>query len=386
MQQSRHIGKIVLSFEEACDVASPRAPASLELPGDGAYLVSGGLSGFGLATAEWLVSRGARHVVLIGRRGAATPGCAETIARMEQAGANVHVAALDITSEEAVATLMAELRRANTVVRGVVHAAMVLDDAAILDLDEARLNTVIDPKALGAWNLHTQTLDCPLDFFVLYSSAAALFGNPHQANYAAGNLFLESLARHRRAQGLPALAVGWGALGEVGYLARNPAVLQLLEAGAGVRPIAPAQALAALERLLLADAGQATLVDIDWRKWRINSPSAACPKFSTLPAGGASPATTGAPLRQLLAGLDPAARRAFVIERTANQLARILGLPADKLDPHRALATLGLDSLMVAELHTIIEAETGLDLPFLRLLEQGSAAGLADFILREMKE
>ncbi len=386
MQQSRHIGKIVLSFDEPGEVAPSRAPASLELPGDGAYLIAGGLSGFGLATAEWLVSRGARHVVLMGRRGAATPGCAEAIARMEEAGAQVRVEALDITHEEDVATLVAELRRANVVVRGVVHAAMVLDDARILDLDEARLSAVIEPKALGAWNLHRHTLDCPLDFFVLYSSAAVLFGNPHQANYAAGNMFLESLVEYRRARGLPALAVAWGALDEVGYLARNPAVRQLLEAGAGVRPMAPAHALAALERLLLAGTGQATVVDIDWRRWRSHSPSAVCPKYSALPAGDAPPSTAAAPLRQLLAELDPSARRAFLVGRIAGHLARILGLAADKLDPQRSLATLGLDSLMAAELHTIIESETGLDLPLLRLLEQGSAASLADFVLREMKE
>lgn len=386
MQQSRHVGKIVLSFDEAPDAAPPSAPDSIKVSGDGAYLVSGGLSGFGLATAEWLVARGARQIVLMGRRGASTPGCAEPIARMREAGAEVRVAAIDVSSEEAVQELIAELRNANTTVRGVIHAAMVLDDARILDLDQARFDNVFGPKALGAWNLHRQTLDCPLDFFVLYSSAAALFGNPHQANYAAGNLFLESLAEHRRAQGLPALAIGWGALDEVGYLARNPEVRQLLEAAAGVRPIPPAEALAALERLLAAGAGRATLLDIDWRKWRSNSPDAASPKYSALPAGDAPSPGGVAPMGEFLAGLDPAARRALLIERISHHLARILGLPAEKFDPRRPLASMGLDSLMAAELHTIIESETGLDLPLLRLLEQGSATSLADFVLRQMKE
>ncbi len=386
MQQSRHIGKLVLSFRDAGDAVPRRTDTALELPDDGTYLISGGLSGFGLATAEWLVARGARHLVLMGRRGAATPGAAEAIARMEEAGAKVRVAALDVTNEESLAALMSDLRRDGATVRGVIHAAMVLDDASILDFNEARLNAVMEPKVLGAWHLHRQTLDCPLDFFVMYSSAAALFGNPHQANYAAGNLFLESLARLRSELGLPALSVGWGAIDEVGYLERNPAVKQLLEAGAGVRPMPPRQAFEALERLLLSDVNAVTLVEMDWRKWRANLPGASHPKYSALPVGDAPALAKATPLRQQLAGLDRAARRAFLIERVASHLSRILGLPSDKFDPQRSLATMGLDSLMAAELHTIIESETGLDLPMLRLLQHGTTVSLADFILHELKD
>jgi acyl carrier protein len=125
---------------------------------------------------------------------------------------------------------------------------------------------------------------------------------------------------------------------------------------------------------------------MDWRKWRSNSPAAAAPKYSALPAGDAPLSGGVAPMGGFLVELDAAARRALLIERISNHLARILGLPAEKFDPGRPLASLGLDSLMAAELHTIIESETGLDLPLLGLLEQGSATSLADFVLRQMKE
>jgi acyl carrier protein len=211
-----------------------------------------------------------------------------------------------------------------------------------------------------------------------------MLGNASQAGYAAANLFLESLAEHRRNRGLKALTVAWGALDEVGYLARNPALRALLEAGAGVRGIAPAQALAVLEQLILADAGYACFAPFQWRRWRMNARCSALPKYAALDPG--EEVKTGDdchPLRQMLADLAPAEQRELVIRRLSEHLGRILGLASGDVDPMRPLSTMGLDSLTAAELHVAVESDTGLDLPLMRLIHEGSVAGIADLILRQ---
>src|SRR5262249_31719849 len=152
---------------------------------EGTYLVVGGLGGFGLAVARWLAERGARYLVLMGRAGASTPEAEAAVNELRQQGINVVVARADVTHPDEVQPALTEVRRTLPPLRGVIHSAMVLDDALLTQLTPARFRTVLAPKVSGAWNLHQATVDDPLDFFVLFSSVSATFGNRGQANYAA---------------------------------------------------------------------------------------------------------------------------------------------------------------------------------------------------------
>ena len=235
MQHSRHIGKIVLALSGADRPAVvARSASGLSLPPDATYLVSGGRGGFGLATAEWLARAGARHLALVGRSAATGPDAAMTLERLRGDGVEIRELAADIADAAQVEALLERIRRDMPALKGIVHCAAAIEDASLVNMTEDSFYRVLRPKIAGAWNLHRQTLDRDLRFFVMYSSATTLFGNEGQANYVAANLYLEALAAHRRGLGLPALAVAWGAIGEVGHLARNPAVARLLSERLGV--------------------------------------------------------------------------------------------------------------------------------------------------------
>ncbi|MDH3602772.1 MAG: SDR family NAD(P)-dependent oxidoreductase, partial [Candidatus Tectomicrobia bacterium] len=192
-----------------------RAPATPSLREDDAYLIVGGTRGLGLLVARWMVSKGARHLVLMSRSGAADTA---TIAALEHAGAQVVVTQADVSEAEEVSQVLAHIDRP---LRGIIHAAGVLDDGILQQQTLERFARVMAPKVRGAWHLHTLTKDMSLDFFVLFSSTASLLGSGGQANYAAANAFLDVLAHYRRAHGLPGVAINWGGWSEVGMAARS---------------------------------------------------------------------------------------------------------------------------------------------------------------------
>ena len=254
MMKARQIGKIVVSHPRA-------APAPLTRP-DGQYLVTGGLSGLGLAVAEWLVARGAKHISLVGRRGPDTPDASAIVKRLTAAGATVNAAAVDVGDAEALGAFLTERRSAGPPLRGVVHAAGIIDDGALASQDWPRFERVLRPKVGGAQNLDRLTRADPLDWFVMFSSAASLLGSPGQANYAAANTVLDVIAHERRRIGRPALSVDWGPWAEVG-LAASQSMKERL-AATGLRPFPIQEALGGLEAAMNADAAQIGVVAADW--------------------------------------------------------------------------------------------------------------------------
>ena len=217
---------------------------------DATYLVTGGLGALGLRTAAMLARMGARQIVLTGRRGidGIAEAAAASIRAIERSGATVTIARADISIAADADRLFADVLSNLPPLRGVIHAAGVLDDALIAQQSSERLRSVMAPKVRGTWNLHLHTRALPLDFFICYSSAASLVGSPGQANYAAGNACMDAIAHHRRALGLPALSVNWGAWGEEGMAATAQMHARL--ASRGVTPIATSDGLALLSRLL----------------------------------------------------------------------------------------------------------------------------------------
>jgi NADPH:quinone reductase-like Zn-dependent oxidoreductase len=251
MQAADHVGKLIVRPAEH-PIATTMAPKLLQ-PGPGAHLVVGGTGGFGFETAAWLAEKGAETVVIASRRGQIEPHLQARAEVIRAKGTNLIVEVLDATDAAAVDALIAKLVRTHGRLAGVIHTAMVLDDGLIAGLEPARTRAVLAPKVDGATNLDRATkLHCaagaePLDYFVVYSSATTMIGNPGQAAYVAANGYLQGLMRRRRAAGLPGLAVAWGAIADVGVLARDRDVAAKLERISGIVPMRADEALSQLE-------------------------------------------------------------------------------------------------------------------------------------------
>src|SRR5258706_2396648 len=268
MAQGKHIGKVVVALPEAFlpPRGEPLAPTFAINP-EGCYLITGAFGGFGKVLAQWLFDSGARHLVLTSRSGAATPDAEAFVPCLRKDGADVRVMRADIGSSEDAARLIEEIRAGGRPLRGLFHLAMVIDDAPLVSLTRERVQSVMAPKAYGAWLLHKATRDLELDCFVMFSSVSSIFGNPAQGSYGAANAFLDSLAHHRRALGLPALTVNWGVLGGEGYVARHERGGGIL-ARHGAKRTFPNETIELLESSLTAGNTQVAPNRVDWAKWR----------------------------------------------------------------------------------------------------------------------
>ncbi|BBU69675.1 type I polyketide synthase [Fluviibacter phosphoraccumulans] len=369
MQQSRHIGKIVVSMSETPRLhQAVQKVQPIQLDKNSTWLLTGGVSGFGLASAQWLASRGAGHLVLINRRGMATPDAEAAIQSIRALGASVEVCACDITDKAALSELIVRIRTTHPPIKGVLHAAAHFDDALITALNTERLNTVLAPKIQGAWNLHMLTKELPLEHFVLYSSVTTAIGNPAQANYVAANAALEGLARLRHSQGLPALAIGWGPIADAGYLTRNEAVKDSLAQRLGKAPLSAAEALNQLDWLLKANVPQITIANFDWASLARVLPSANSPRFSELNRTHLSATNHSADdIQTLIRGKTPEEVEELIRALITEEVSRILSIAADRIEPTKSLQDMGMDSLMAVELALGLEQRFKLQLPAMML-------------------
>ena len=377
--RSQHLGKVVLSFDDAAAVVHPPLPPGAPPELRGTWLIAGGLTGLGLTVAGWAVARGVRHLVLAGRRGIQTPEAAEAVEELRRRGAEVRVEAADICDRESVRALVDTEARGMPPLRGVVHSAAVLNDAMIPSTTAEQAAAVTGPKIAGAWNLHECTRRLELDAFLLFSSVSSLLGNAGQASYAAGNAFLDALAAHRRAAGLPCLTVNWGVLGETGMVARAEGLRAQLER-IGMKALSNEQVLAALDYLLPLDAVQTGVIDGDWARWAAVHPRAARqPSLSALMADLAAGANAAEDdLQSTLAALPPEERTRILVERIHKVVASTMRLPVERVDPAEPIRNLGLDSLMAVELTAALEARLGLPVPSMELMSGPSVIQLAE--------
>ncbi|MFF9553895.1 SDR family NAD(P)-dependent oxidoreductase [Methylobacterium fujisawaense] len=369
MQQSGHIGKIVISPPKAGTIMKDTAKP-FTVSETGVHLLTGGLGGFGLEAARWLIDRGAKHLVLAGRKGAATDEAKAIVAELSAQGVTVEAKAVDITSRASVDRLLAEIEQKGKKLAGVLHAAAVLQDGLISNIDAAALDAVIGPKVIGAQHLDAATRDRSLDYFVLFSSATTFIGNPGQGSYVAANGFMEGLARQRRRRGLPALAVAWGAIGDVGMLARNRAVMEGLAGRVGVTPMEARRCLDLMAEALECqgtspDEAVIAIAAMHWGKARERLATMRSPSYAELgsdqqvEAGGVQAINIGA----LLKGGDLDAVRKTVSDAIVEDIARILRLPKDDISRVRQLSEIGLDSLMGVELGASLQERFALDAP-----------------------
>jgi len=206
---------------------------------------------------------------------------------MKQAGIHIKIAKADVTDAEQIAGVLAETAQTMPGLKGIIHSANVYDDAVLTDLTIERMQKVINPKAIGAWNLHQQTLNMQLDFFVMFSSITSVIGNPGQGNYAAANAFLDALAHYRHQMGLCALTINWGAVSDTGYAAKDADVAKHLDR-IGVKGFSSKSAFGILKELLSPSslAVQVAVADVDWQKWSKAHASGNSPRYSYLTGSG----------------------------------------------------------------------------------------------------
>nr|WP_280338238.1 SDR family NAD(P)-dependent oxidoreductase [Salinicola acroporae] len=388
MQQARQIGKVVVTYERPPTMApAPARDIPLTLDAAGSYVVTGGLGGFGLATAEWLAAKGARRLLLLSRRGAVTEEAKAGIERLEALGVTVAARACDVTDVAALEAVLDEARQDLGPIFGIVHAATVIDDGLIRNLDESRIRQAMAPKLEGARHLDSLTANDALDFFVVYSSATTLFGNPGQASYVAANHWLEAFTANRRANGRPATVVRWGAIEDVGFLARNTQTRDSLQERLGGQALTSSDALAVLERMLVADVASLGVLELDWRALARFLPTAEAPRYREIARTAEDDGSQEGDddLQQLLASLSPEALHTTLIEVLSKELAKILLIDEEKIDIHKSVYDMGFDSLMGVELVTALEARLGIQVPVMVLSEAGTLAKLCDYLMLKLR-
>ena len=382
MAQAKHVGKIVLSTEGVSVTTRPAVEMKpIAFSPKATYLITGGLGGFGLSVAKWLVERGARNLVLVGRSGASSAESGKAVAGLKRIGAKVLVMKADVANERQVAKMFEQARKKLPPLRGIFHAAMVLDDRPLQHLTPERFTRVMGPKATGAWNLHAASVKLKLDHFVLFSSISALIGTAGQANYSAANCFLDALAQYRRSQGLAALSVNWGALADVGVVARNAGVAAHLAAH-GVYGIAPLQATDMLGQLLKREIAQIGFMHVDWQ--RLFAPSLNAnpsPRFSEVFTVDEGITNVEGDVRRRIAAAPQAERRALTAAIVSDSVAKVLRTSTAKLDANRPLREIGLDSLMAIELLNRLESQFKVSLPTNSISSDSNIDSLSELVL-----
>ena len=384
MAQAKHVGKLIVSVQDRNGLEIEREPRSLVIDPDASYLISGGLGGLGLAVADRLARHGARHLALVGRSDP-SPSAQAAVDALRRRGVEVMTFRSDIADRERTQRVIADVQRRMGPLRGIMHAAMVLDDAPIERLTEERMWKAMAPKMLGAWNLHALTLDAPLDFFVLFSSMSAVIGNPGQANYVAGNAFLDTLAYYRRAQGRPALTVDWGMVGEVGHLANIPEAADRL-GRFGIRPMPVSETLDALDELIPSNAVQVAVVEVEWKDLLRLTASRTLARFAGVLGetdGEDGRSKTSSRVREILEA-DAATLPPLLETYIRDHLARAMGASPARIDVQQSLVSLGLDSLIAVEVRNRINADLGMNVPLAKFMQGASVNSLAAYIAERL--
>ena len=424
MQQSKHIGKIVIQLEsdsgkvrqEQKKETLSKSPQQLS---QATVLITGGLGGLGLEVAQWLAEKGVASLALLARR-EPNVEAQKVIQAITDRGTSVRVFQADVTQADTMASVISTIQSEMLPLRGIIHAAGVMDNGTLAHLDWSRVNSVLAPKIQGAWNLHTLTQDIPLNFFVLFSSVTALFGAVGVGNYASANAFLDGLAHYRQSCGLPALSINWGSWAEVGMLTTLSKQAQKQWTSQGISAMSPKEGIAVLEYLMDQPKAQYGAFVVDWPTWVKHYPSqnTACPlgipplvsdltqralwvkrpQSSPLELGGIEggrgakekPKRQAAFLQQVLQQIKSAPAnkyRVLLVDHVRTEVSTILGgKSSEEIDIAKGLFEIGFDSLMSVELRNRLQSSLGCSLPSTLAFDYPTIEALVDYLIQQVLE
>lgn len=387
MQQAKHIGKVVVEYGAVADPPENLDPPSSQLDAghaqeqqlicreDVTYLITGGTGALGQQIAQWLIARGAKHLMLVSRTGPTHP-LDPQLQALQEGGAQIQIVAADISIK---ADLEAVIAHAALPVRGIIHAAGVLKDGPLSQQTWPQFQEVLAPKVLGAWHLHQLTLDLELDFFVMFSSAASLLGSAGQANYAAANAFLDALAHTRQTMNLPGLSINWGPWRQ--GLANQSKVRHRMHLE-GMDAIALPTGLAVLEQMLLQSSPQVGVLPIDWTQWQTQKgPSLFWAALIPLAQKVKRPQS----LRQTLEGTAAEERPFILMDYIRVEVSKLIGIqPSALADPTVGLMEVGMDSLSVVELRNNLQTALGCALSSTLIYDYPTLAQLTNQLLSQL--
>ncbi|NEP25237.1 type I polyketide synthase [Moorena sp. SIO3I6] len=356
----------------------------LQLKPDSTYLITGGLGSLGLKVAEWMVDKGARYLVLVGRS-QPNPRASEIIGKLEEQGVMVVLEQVDVSQEAQVRDCLNRIQVSLPPLKGIIHGAGVLEDGVLLHQDWAKFAKVMKPKVEGAWNLHRLTQDIALELFVLFSSATSILGTPGQGNYSAANGFLDSLSHYRRQQGASALSINWGPWAEMGLAASVGKRMAML----GIEPIQAPQGLQILEQLLAQDGAQVGVLPVEWSRLKERLP-VELPLFlsevittETLPPQGDGENDNSGIFDQLLASTTTQ-REALLKDYLKQQIAKALGISRE-ISGSSNLMDLGADSLMIVEVLNACKKDLKITLYPREFYERPTITALSEYLALEME-
>jgi len=338
---------------------------------ESSYLITGGLGALGLKVTHWLVEHGAQYLILMGRHGASD----EVQATLNHLGVQVLVVKADVSRQEEVVSVLETIKNSMPPLRGIIHAAGILDDGVLQQQTWERFSRVMAPKVEGAWNLHVLTQEMELDFFVCFSSMASLLGSPAQGNYVVANTFMDALAHHRRALGLPGLSINWGPWAEVGMAAKLGKREQRRLTAQGLGSISLDDGLQILGELLEQNKAQVGVLPINWSLFLQQFYQGVKSPFLETITSPLSVAKSIQLVNQVRNAVSHEERYTLLVNYLRLQVTKSLGL--SQPDIQQPLNNLGLDSLMVIELRNYIRTQLGVELMIGTILTGASISELA---------
>ena len=359
--------------------------AKLAIQTEASYLITGGLGALGLEVAQLLVQQGVKSIALVGRN-SPSETAQESIQELEAAGTQVSVFLGDVSVEKDMVNIFQKIQTSLPPLKGVIHAAGVLDDGFIQQMTWQQFTKVTAPKVTGTWNLHKLTKDIPLDFFVCFSSLASVLGSPGQSNYAAANAFMDAVAQYRQNLGLPGLSINWGPWANVGIAARMGAQQQGRLQSQGLQGIQTEQGLQALEEVLATDEAQIAIFNIDWphllSQFGQMTPAFLSEIASQHPLQGK--ANQGPKQRELLEQMKVATtdqRQRLMVDYLIGVVAKVLRRGKNDLpDPEEGFFNLGMDSLMALDFGQMIQVDLGITLSSTSTFEYPNIQALAEYL------
>lgn len=391
MQRAGQVGKILICPPGKGTIVSTSAREKLSFDENGAHLVIGGLGGFGGEITRWLADHGARTIILTSRSGLVSADHEKLINLLKDKGINVQIKICDVTQYKSVKKLLEDIRK-DRPIKSVIHSAMVIDDGMMTSLNSERFEKVLAPKVLGAQHLNQLTWQDSLDHFILFSSATTLIGNPGQSHYVAANGYLEGMIRERHKSGRHGIAVGWGAIGDVGFLARNKQTSEKLARHLGEATIDARKGLDILAQFLTSDDinFENSVLHIgrfDWATAHQALPVVKSRMFEGVVENISSKANseTKIDLNKLVAGKSDEEALKIILHLLNGEISTILRVASDDIDLRRPLVELGMDSLMGLELRMSLQERFGLEMPLMSISGTTSLNDIAHQIFKSVQ-